>query len=44
MFTATDQEQIRARGGSLPEILNQISHFEKGFPYLKIVDVAAIGN
>lgn len=44
MFTATDQEQIGARGSNLPEILNQISHFRKGFPYLKIVDAAGIGN
>ncbi len=44
MFTATDQEQIRDRGGNMTEILDQISHFRKGFPYLKIVDAAAIGN
>ena len=44
MFTAADQEQIKERGGSLPEILSQISHFKKGFPYLKAVEAAGIGN
>jgi hypothetical protein len=44
MFTDSDQEQILERGGYLPEILNQISHFKKGFPYLRIVDAASIGN
>jgi hypothetical protein len=44
MFTAKDQEQITERGGNLPEILSQISHFKKGFPYLNIVDAAGIGH
>ena len=44
MFTATDQQQILDRGGNLPEILNQISHFKKGFPYLKTVEAASVGN
>lgn len=44
MFTAADQEQIGARGSNLSEILNQISHFRKGFPFLKIVEAAGIGS
>lgn len=44
MLTAADQEQIKERGGNLPEILNQISHFKRGFPFLKTVDAAGIGN
>ncbi len=44
MFTAKDHEQITEKGGSLPEILKQITHFQKGFPFLKIVDAAGIGN
>ena len=44
MFTATDLEQIRNRGGNLSEIMNQITYFKKGFPYLKTVDAAGIGN
>jgi len=44
MFTATDQEQISQRGSKLPEIMNQISHFKKGFPYLKTVKAAGIGS
>ncbi len=44
MYTAADQEHIRARGSNLTEIMNQISHFRKGFPYLKIVAAAGIGN
>lgn len=44
MFTATDQEQIAYRGGNITEILTQISHFKKGFPYLKTVEAASVGN
>ena len=44
MFTATDQEQISKRGSQLPEILTQISHFKKGFPYLQTVKAAGIGD
>ena len=44
MFTAKDQEQITEKGGNLPEILSQISHFKKGFPYLNIVAAAGIGQ
>ncbi len=44
MFTAKDQQQITERGGNLPEILCQISHFKKGFPYLNIVSAAGIGH
>ena len=44
MFTATDLEQIIERGSNLSEIQNQISHFKKGFPYLKTVEAAGIGS
>ena len=44
MLTTADQEQINQRGGNLPEILNQLSHFRKGFPYLRIVEAAGIGK
>jgi len=44
MFTAKDQEQIHDRGSNLPEILTQISHFKKGFPFLRIVEAAGIEN
>lgn len=44
MFTAKDQEQIRSRGGNLNDILEQINHFKKGFPFLKAVAAAGIGN
>ena len=44
MFTATDLEQIVERGSNLSEIQNQISHFNKGFPYLKTVEAAGIGK
>ena len=44
MFTNSDQEQINERGSNLPEIQNQISHFKKGFPFLKTVEAAGIGN
>ena len=44
MFTNSDQEQIIERGSNLAEIQNQISHFKKGFPFLKTVEAAGIGN
>lgn len=44
MFTAADQEQIRGRGSNPDDILVQVAHFKKGFPYLKIVDAAGVGN
>lgn len=44
MFTASDHAQITERGSNLPEILNQISHFKKGFPYLRTVKAAGIGS
>ena len=44
MFTNKDIEQIENRGSSLPEIEKQIAHFRKGFPYLKILRPATIGD
>jgi hypothetical protein len=44
MFTADDQQQIEERGSNITEILNQISHFKKGFPFLKTVKAAGIGD
>jgi len=44
MFTNKDIEQIGKRGGSLPEIEKQIAHFKKGFPYLKVLRPATIGD
>lgn len=44
MFTNKDIEQIKNRGSDLSEIEKQISHFKKGFPYLKVVRPATIGD
>ncbi len=44
MFTIKDIEQIEKRGSSLPEIEKQIAHFRKGFPYLKVLRPATIGD
>lgn len=44
MFTNKDIEQIGNRGSSLPEIEKQIAHFKKGFPYLKVLRPATIGD
>ncbi len=44
MFTIKDIEQIENRGSSLPEIEKQIAHFKKGFPYLKVLRPATIGD
>lgn len=44
MFSGKDIEQIEKRGSLLPEIENQIAHFRKGFPFLKVLRPATIGN
>lgn len=44
MFTTADQQQIEDRGSNISEILAQISHFKRGFPYLKTVKAAGIGD
>ena len=44
MFTDKDIEQIRTRGSNLQEIEKQLSHFRKGFPYLKVLRPATIGD
>ena len=44
MFTAADQQQIEERGSNISDILNQVSHFKRGFPFLKTVKAAGIGD
>ena len=44
MFTNKDIEQIKSRGSSLDEVENQITHFRKGFPFLKVLRPATIGD
>ncbi len=44
MFTNKDIEQISARGSSLQQIENQLTHFRKGFPFLKVLRPATIGD
>ena len=44
MFTKNDLEQIINRGSNLEEIEKQISHFRKGFPFLKVLRPATVGD
>jgi hypothetical protein len=44
MFTNKDIGQIENRGSLLTEIEKQIAHFIKGFPYLKVIRPATIGD
>jgi hypothetical protein len=44
MFTNKDINQIENRGSSLQDIERQIAHFRKGFPYLKVLRAATIGD
>ena len=37
MFSEKDIRQIQARGADLQQIEEQIEHFRKGFPWMKIV-------
>ena len=41
-FTPKDILQIEARGATPQDVLAQFSHFEKGFPYVKILKPATI--
>jgi len=42
MFTQADIQQINAKGISINQIEEQLSHFKKGFPYLSINASASI--
>ena len=44
MFSQQDQEQIQAQGATLDLINEQIQHFIDGFPYLKAIKAATIGD
>ena len=44
MFTKNDLEQIINRGSNLQQIEKQLSHFRKGFPYLKVLRPATVGD
>lgn len=44
MFTNNDIEQIKSRGSNLQEIEKQLTHFRRGFPYLKVLRPAKIGD
>ena len=43
MYTEKDLQQIAARGTDLRRIEEQIAHFQKGFPWMKIVAAATPG-
>ena len=40
MFNQKDIDQIRQRGSGLRVVEEQIEHFKKGFPWMKIVGPA----
>ena len=44
MFTNKDIEQIENRGSNLSEIERQLAYFRKGFPYLKVLRPATVGD
>ncbi len=44
MFTEKDKKQIEERGSSLAGVKEQIEHFKKGFPWMKIVAPATPGH
>jgi hypothetical protein len=44
MFTAKDNQQIEKKGIQLSEIEKQIEDFRKGFPFLKLIRPATIGD
>ena len=44
MFTTQDLDLIKRKGMSLATIEENLKRFETGFPYLKVVAPATIGN
>ena len=44
MFTDQDLKQISERGISLETVEKQLAEIQKGFPFLKIEDAAAVGK
>lgn len=44
MFTKKDLEQIKARGADFKDIEAQLEYYKKGFPPLKLVKPATIGD
>jgi hypothetical protein len=44
MFDSEDIKQIRERGIEPEEVNQQIGHFRRGFPYLKVVQAASSGQ
>ncbi len=44
IFTKRDIEQISSRGSNLEEIEKQLTYFKKGFPFLKVLRPATIGD
>ncbi len=43
-FTAKDLQQIQDRGITLAEIENQLLHFREGFPFVRLVRPATLGD
>ena len=44
MFTEHDLAQIKGKNLSIEQIEKQLDAFKKGFPFLKIVSAATVGN
>lgn len=44
MFTEKDYQQIAKQGIPIETIQQQISHFVNGFPYLKVLKAATVGD
>ena len=44
MFTSNDKEQLRAKGISEAQVLDQLESFSTGFPYLRLSAAASAGE
>lgn len=44
MFSPSEIEEIKSRGSNPDQVIEQIKNFEKGFPFLKIIKAATIGD
>jgi len=44
MLTAEDKKQIASRGSHIADVEQQLTYFKKGFPYLKVLRPATIGD
>ena len=44
MLTAKDKEQLQSKGITEDQVLSQITNFQEGFPFMKLIKAARVGD